>query len=1384
MTVSSQVSKATGNGDGSNASFVFNFKIFNESDLTVIVKAANGTESLKTIDSHYTITGVGNSAGGNVVFTSGNIPTNTEVVHMIRNADLTQPTDYTPNDPFPAADHEDALDRLTFFDQQQQTQLDRSIKIPKTDAESVELPPKASRLGKVLGFNATSGNVEMFSKTDLSVSDGSTTVSVDLTSQSLILSAGAGISTSAGGTTVTIAGTDASTSAKGIASFNDTFFSVSSGAVSLDATQTGITSLLATDIKIGEDDQTKIDFETANQINFYANNVNVVQLSNDNSGDAVFTVPTSDKDFVIKGNDGGSPVTALSIDMSDAGKATFNSDVSVNGNLTVAGTTTTVNSTTVNIADHNILLDSDNTTGAVINGAGISIKGGSDNATFTYNTIGPKFELKLGSSYEDLQVDNLIGNVTGNVTGTIQTAAQPNITSLGTLTTLAVDDITINGSTISDSGDLTIDSGGDIFLDAAGNEIRLKANGTEFGTLRNDSSDFLIRSSVADKDIKIQGVDGTQTINALTFDMSDAGAATFNDKITAVGTSVFTNLDISGDVDINGTLETDALSINSTTVTATADELNYVDVTTLGTVEASKAVTADANGDVSFPDSKILSFGAESDLQILHNGNNSFIKDSGTGALILQTNDLKVHNAGLTDLMIRAIQGNQVELYYDNGKKLETTSGGIEVTGDLTASENLLTTDGSVFTVRNDQRTTASDLNNSNSTIDSKAMFCHSLVSVNPGGDRYAKIAELPASGSGTQDHITIIGRVGGWLDTNSNEFELTFHNRNAFAFDLHYKDNSLISTIGGIKSYLQSDGTVDIYFFGASSQFSILTYAIPHSHQVTIVEDPVFISSTPSGTENFDSTDPDTYTPALKFPNKQQLVVGTDSDLKIYHDGTNSYIDEGSGTGSLIFKSNLYSFRNAANSAQMAIFNQGGAVELYHNDIKTFETTATGAKIHGNTGDAVLLLEADTTNTDEDDNARIEYSQDGGGITASNGLDNANNFFITTTSSLGTTKFEILGGDRTKLYHATNEKLRTTSTGVSITGNLSVSADTDANAQVGRAHFGHTGSLSDVAGFSHIDHNSDTNFALIQNAAGRTVLNAPSGQEIALTNNDNLIAELGTDGLHFFTGKNLSFEGSANNEFETILTVTNPTADRTVTLPDATGTVSLRNELKGNTTNGVGVFSDELVARKLHTGTILSAGVDSTQGLIAGRPMGGFFSQSDVTADTIFFMPVMIPSTGASDNFTIGSFRFRTGFSGSTANNAVKMGLYSLNKFGYPSQLISKSSANSGTSLSTDILATPDVTSVVPGRYAMALAVNGSGTLITVNFNSTSAGASFFQEGFADVFTSGKPTGLSLANGLSSNELPTDLSSTTGYSDVATCPYMMITHGSTYTGE
>ena len=74
-------------------------------------------------------------------------------------------------------------------------------------------------------------------------------------------------------------------------------------------------------------------------------------------------------------------------------ETTVNDNLTVTGDLTVSGTTTTVNSTTVNLNDHNIVLDSGNSTSAVINGAGITIEGGSgDDATFSYNTTGPKFE--------------------------------------------------------------------------------------------------------------------------------------------------------------------------------------------------------------------------------------------------------------------------------------------------------------------------------------------------------------------------------------------------------------------------------------------------------------------------------------------------------------------------------------------------------------------------------------------------------------------------------------------------------------------------------------------------------------------------------------------------------------------------------------------------------------------------------------------------------------------------------------------------------------------------------------------------------------------------------------------------------------------------------
>ena len=147
-------------------------------------------------------------------------------------------------------------------------------------------------------------------------------------------------------------------------------------------------------------------------------------------------------------------------------------------------------------------------------------------------------------------------------------SAQPNVTSLGTLTSLTVDDISIDGSTISDSGDLTLDIGGDLNIDVDGTDIILKDGGTSFGRFKRDSSNFIIKSETNNKDIVFRGQDGGSTIDALTLDMSEAGTAIFNNNIQTTGNisgSSFSG-SLQGDIGGSTTIDVSALSIVETTL--------------------------------------------------------------------------------------------------------------------------------------------------------------------------------------------------------------------------------------------------------------------------------------------------------------------------------------------------------------------------------------------------------------------------------------------------------------------------------------------------------------------------------------------------------------------------------------------------------------------------------------------------------------------------------------------------------------------------------------------------------------------------------------------------------------------------------------------------
>lgn len=100
---------------------------------------------------------------------------------------------------------------------------------------------------------------------------------------------------------------------------------------------------------------------------------------------------------------------------------------------------------------------------------------------------------------------------------------------------VVIDDITIDGTEIDlSSGDLTVDVAGIIKLDADNSgQVYLQDAGIIYGVLEKATNDLVVRSGVQDGDILFKGNDGGSGITALTLDMSNSGAATFNNNVTA-----------------------------------------------------------------------------------------------------------------------------------------------------------------------------------------------------------------------------------------------------------------------------------------------------------------------------------------------------------------------------------------------------------------------------------------------------------------------------------------------------------------------------------------------------------------------------------------------------------------------------------------------------------------------------------------------------------------------------------------------------------------------------------------------------------------------------------------------------------------------------------
>ena len=183
-----------------------------------------------------------------------------------------------------------------------------------------------------------------------------------------------------------------------------------------------------------------------------------------------------------------------------------------------------------------------------------------------------------------------------------------------------------------------------------------------------------------------------------------SGISTFTGRV-AIGT----DLRVEGSVSVGGTVTyedvTNVNSIGDITVGSGITLSKDGDIFFTGIMTGNgSGLTGVANTDVIFPD-KIsfsdsaagsINLGIGSDLQIYHNGSNSFI-DNSAGDLKIRggTSDILIQPVN-TEIALKAVPNGAVEIYHDNSKKLETASGGVTVTGTVAATS--YTGDGSSLT--------------------------------------------------------------------------------------------------------------------------------------------------------------------------------------------------------------------------------------------------------------------------------------------------------------------------------------------------------------------------------------------------------------------------------------------------------------------------------------------------------------------------------------------------------------------------------------------------------------------------------------------------------------------------------------------------------------
>ena len=298
-----------------------------------------------------------------------------------------------------------------------------------------------------------------------------------------------------------------------------------------------------------------------------------------------------------------------------------------------------------------------------------------------------------------------------------------------------------------------------------------------------------------------------------------------------------------------------------------------------------------------FLDNMPAKFGTGDDFQIVQNGTSAFIDNHNQGHIYIRNNDGSDFGGNIYiqalsgEDSINVIHDGAVELYHNGNKKLETTSSGINVTGQVLGDSARFEDDGSgspiLGVLTDDESPWAFVINNSTSSNDYANGFKWYVnnsgngIHQFRGASAYKQMSFTMSNGSTSQNVMV--------FDTNR-------------AVGLYYQGNQkLITTNTGI----------------------------------TISGSIVIGTVTLSGG-------------GVQIQDADKFIAGTGDDLQIYHDGSASNIRNTNESVRLDIRSDVVHISDNDNNHDMARFNYQGSVQLYHNYNEKFATTANGIDVTG----------------------------------------------------------------------------------------------------------------------------------------------------------------------------------------------------------------------------------------------------------------------------------------------------------------------------------------------------------------------------------------------------------------------------------------------------